>query len=411
MTEFRSNFRRWWQPPRKTIDRPVDRSITFLELFYDLVYVVLVAELAHTLATNANLQGFLGFSFLFILVWWAWINGTLYHELHGNNDIRTRIFTFLQMFTVAGMAVFAHYALGEGSTGFALSYVAFQLILTYLWWRTGVHDPLHRPLSIPYVFAFLFNTLLFVASVFVPAPGRFVLWGIALVISLLLPGLTLRTGRKDPEIQEEINRSSTATPSMVERFGLFTIIVLGEVIAGTIRGLAGHHPLNITVGITAALGMLIAIGLWWVYFDFISGRLPLPGVINTRRWLYLHLPMTLGITAVGAAVFNLVEHTGEPLSAEVRWLLVGSLAMALVCIAVLMRSILVHKNLYPYYRRGGIVTLGSGLLILLLGFTGLQTIPLLAVTAVFLLIPTVYGVLVWIKAFGGREIPITGFED
>jgi len=301
--------------------------------------------------------------------------------------------------------------LGEGSTGFALSYVAFQLILTYLWWRTGVHDPLHRPLSIPYVFAFLFNTLLFVASVFVPAPWRFVLWGIALVISLLLPGLTLRTGRKDPEIQEEINRSSTATPSMVERFGLFTIIVLGEVIAGTIRGLAGHHPLNITVGITAALGMLIAIGLWWVYFDFISGRLPLPGVINTRRWLYLHLPMTLGITAVGAAVFNLVEHTGEPLSAEVRWLLVGSLAMALVCIAVLMRSILVHKNLYPYYRRGGIVTLGSGLLILLLGFTGLQTIPLLAVTAVFLLIPTVYGVLVWIKAFGGREIPITGFED
>lgn len=411
MTSNSSSFRSWWQPPRKTIDREEDRSVTFLELFYDLVYVVLIAELAHGLATHVNLEGVLGFAFLFIIVWWAWINGTLYHELHGNNDIRTRVFTFLQMFTVAGMAVFAHNALGEGSTGFALSYVAFQLILTYLWWRTGVHDPLHRPLSTPYVLAFLFNTLLFIVSIFVPAPWRFVLWGIALVISLLLPVLTLRMGKENPEIQEEINRSSSATHSMVERFGLFTIIVLGEVIAGTIRGVAGHHHLNLTVGITAALGMLIAIGLWWVYFDFVSGRLPLPGVTNSRRWMYLHLPMTMGITAVGAAVFNLVEHTGEPLSAVVRWLLAGSMALALLCIAALMRSILVREDLYPYYRQGGIVTLVSALLILLLGLTGLQTIPLLVGTAVLLLVPALYGVMIWIKAFGAVEIPIADVEE
>ena len=208
MTSNSSSFRSWWQPPRKTIDREEDRSVTFLELFYDLVYVVLVAELAHGLATNVTLAGVAGFAFLFIIVWWAWINGTLYHELHGNNDVRTRVFTFLQMFTVAAMAVFAHNALGEGSIGFALSYTAFQLILTYLWWRTGVHDPEHRPLSTPYVLAFLFNTLLFIISVFVPPPWRFVLWGIALVISLLLPLNTLRMGRKNPEVREELDRSS-----------------------------------------------------------------------------------------------------------------------------------------------------------------------------------------------------------
>jgi len=56
-----------------------------------------------------------------------------YHELHGNNDIRTRFFTFLQMFIVVAMIVFAHNALEEGSVGFALSYAAFQLVLTYLW--------------------------------------------------------------------------------------------------------------------------------------------------------------------------------------------------------------------------------------------------------------------------------------
>jgi low temperature requirement protein LtrA len=405
-----SNFRNWWQPPRKTIDREEDRSVTFLELFYDLVYVVLVAELAHSLATHADLQGTLGFAFLFIIVWWAWINGTTYHELHGNNDIRTRVFTFLQMFTVAAMAVFAHDALGESSIGFALSYAAFQLILTYLWWRTGVHDPAHRPLSTPYVVAFLFNTLLFIASVFVPAPWRFVMWGIALLISLLLPATTLVQGRRSPDTRAELIRTSTATPSLVERFGLFTIIVLGEVIAGTIRGVAGHHHLTWAVGITAALGMLIAFGIWWVYFDFVSHRLPLPGITNAGRWMYLHLPMTMGIAAAGAAVFNLVEHTGEPLSSAVRWLLAGSMALALVCIATLMRSILVRDDLYPYYRRGGIVTLVSAVLILLLGLTNLSTIPLLMVTTFLLLIPALYGVLIWIKAFGGQEIPIAGVE-
>jgi low temperature requirement protein LtrA len=410
MAESRNNLRSWWQPPRKTIDREEDRRVTFLELFYDLVYVVLIAELAHSLATNVTLTGVVGFAFLFVIVWWAWINGTLYHELHGNNDIRTRIFTFLQMFTVAGMAVFAHNALGEGSIGFAWSYIAFQLILTYLWWRTGVHDPLHRPLSIPYVLAYLFNTLLFIASVFVSIPWRFILWGIALVISLLLPMLTLRTNRNAPEIQEEIIRSSKATPSMVERFGLFTIIVLGEVVAGTIRGVAGYHPLNLTVGITAAIGMVIAIGIWWIYFDFISGRPPLPGLLNTRHWLYLHLPMTLGITAVGAAVFNFVEHAGEPLPASVRWLLSGSMALVLVCIALLMRSTLVHKDLFPYYRRGGIITIISAILIFLLGFTNLTIIPILTVTAVLLLVPVLYGVIIWIKAFGGQEISITNVE-
>ena len=138
------------------------------------MYVVLIAELAHALSGHTDLAGY---AFLFVVVWWAWLNGTLYHDLHGNNDIRTRVFTFLQMFSVASMAVFAHSALGEGSAGFALSYAAFQLILTYLWWRTGVHDPDHRPLSQPYVLAFLDTTLLFVVSVFVAAPWRFYLWG------------------------------------------------------------------------------------------------------------------------------------------------------------------------------------------------------------------------------------------
>jgi low temperature requirement protein LtrA len=381
----------------------MDRQVTFLELFYDLVYVVIIAELAHALAGHTDMFGLAGFALMFVVVWWAWLNGTLYHDLHGNNDIRTRVFTFLQMFTVASMAVFAHDALGESSVGFALSYAAFQLILTYLWWRTGVYDPDHRPLSQPYSLAFFVNTSLFIASVFVLPPWRFYMWGLALLLSLVLPMITLYVGRRSPEIQAELDRSSEASPSLVERFGLFTIIVLGEVIVGVVQGVAGHHHLGWLVGGTAALGMSIAIGLWWVYFDFLSHHLPRPDNVALYGWMYLHLPMTMGIAAVGAAILNVVEHAGEPLPPEVRWLLVVAIAIGLVSVALLMRTIRIAPERQRNHGMAGRVALLSSFVILLLGFTNLSTIPLLVVLLLLMLAPVYYGFKTWIHTLGTGE--------
>lgn len=406
MSVFIKNFRKWWQPPRRAADRPQERSVTFLELFYDLVYVALVAQLAHALAENVTLSAVLGYIFLFIIVWWAWLNGATYHDVHGNNDIRTRVFTFLQMFTVAAMAVFASDALGEGAVGFALSYAAFQLILTYLWWRTGVHDPDHRPLSGPYSLAFLLTTVLFIVSVFVPGTLRFYLWGIALLISLLLPLNMFRAGQKNPVAQRQVEQMLELSASLVERYGLLTIIVLGEVVVGTVNGVAGKLDLTWQVGLTAALGMLIAIGIWWIYFDFVSMRKPQPTRMKVTQWIYLHLPMTLGIAALGTAVFNVVEHSTEPLEASVRWLLVGAIALVLLCIALLMQAIQVTPELRPPYRRGGIITLICSLLILLLGFTNLAIIPLLIITIILMLVPVFYGIKVWILVFGAEELQI-----
>ena len=404
MASLRASVRRWWQPPKNIRDREEERSVTFLELFYDLVYVVLIAQLAHSLAEHVNLAGVGGYIFLFVIVWLAWLNGALYHDLHGNNDIRTRVFTFLQMFAVAAMAAFAHSALGEGSVGFALSFAAYLLVLTWLWWRTGVYDPNHRPLSQPYSLAFLISTLLFVGSVFVPVPWRFYLWGFALLLPLLIPVYSLVQGRNNPDIQAQIDIAFSTSPSAVERFGLFTIIVLGEVIIGVVNGVAGHHHLTWVVGIIAALGMLIAIGLRWVYFDFVSHHQPINTRPKTMGWIYLHFPLAMAIAAAGAAVLNIVEHAGEPLAPEVRWLLVGAVGLSLISTAVLMRSIQIPDKYFPLYRRGGIVTLICGMAILLLGLSDLNTIPLLVMVILFLLAPVLYGIAVWIKLLGAEEI-------
>ena len=398
----RIRFRRWWQPPRTVSERPEERRVTFLELFYDLVYVVIIAELSHALAEHISLTGLGTFVFLAIIVWWAWFNGAIYHDMHGNNDIRTRVFTFLQMFTVAAMAVFAHNALGEGAVGFALSYAAFHLILTWLWWRTGVYDPQHRPLSQPYAITFLLTSLLFIGSIFVPAPWRFLLWGLGLLTDLVLLLLLLTSTKA--AVQAALDRMLLVSPSAIERFGTFTIIVLGEVIVGVVGGVAGHSHWSWLVGETAALGMVIAIGLWWIYFDFVSGRSPIARPVTSLAWIYLHLPVSVGIAAVGASLLNVVEHAGEPLPSAVGWLLIGAIATALVSIALIIRFLDFPEAYRPLYRNGSILMLSAGALVVGLGLTTIDLLPLLLALSALLLAPVVYGILIWIKVFGAREI-------
>ena len=398
MRPAKQSFRRWWQPPRRLADREAERSVSFLELFYDLIYVVIVAELAHALALNLSWAGIGQFAFLFVIVWWAWLNGSIYHDLHGNNDIRTRVFTFLQMGTVAAMAVFAHNAMGAGGVGFALAYAAFQALLLYLWWRTGVHDPDHRPLSNRYSVGYLLATLLFVASAFLAAPNRHTLWILATVLTLAMPLYLGNLGRHIPSIQAQIELSAQMSPSLLERFGLLTIIVLGEVLVATVQGVASQPQLTWEVGLTAALGMLIAVGIWWFYFDAIANHQPRSGRHVSLTWMFLHLPLTMGIVAIGAALLNVIENTAVVVPPPARWLMVGGCSLVLLAIVLLLGITQVPPERYPILLRARVVALAAMLLLIPLALFQLGTIPLLLGILSLLLAPVLTGVWLWIES-------------
>ena len=91
----------------------------------------------------------------------------------------------------------------------------------------------------------------------------------------------------------------TPTDSLVERFGLFTIIVLGEVVFGVVDGLsvAERDAMTITTGMIA---LVIGFGFWWIYFDLVGRRLPRASRGALANWMLSHLPITLSITAAGA---------------------------------------------------------------------------------------------------------------
>lgn len=81
------------------------------------------------------------------------------------------------------------------------------------------------------------------------------------------------------------------------------------------------------------LGILVAIGLWWIYFDLVSHRRPISR--RTQLWQYLHPPFAMAVAAGGAGILNTVEHAGGAEPTAVRWLLVGSLSVALASVAAI----------------------------------------------------------------------------
>src|SRR5262249_10531707 len=153
------------------------RRVSWLELFFDLVFVVVIAELARYLAGHVSWSGVIHYVLLFGPAWWAWIGGTFYNIRFETEDLSYRLFTFLLMLPVGAMAIFAHGGT-DTAVGFALAYAIARTIVVVLWVRGGWYAPAFRPVSNRYAVGFSISILLFVASIFVEPPLRFGLWAI-----------------------------------------------------------------------------------------------------------------------------------------------------------------------------------------------------------------------------------------
>lgn len=387
----RIGLRRLWRPPGRYEARDPGRRVTFLELFFDLVFVAVIAQLSHSLADNPTWAGVGWFVFLFYAVWSSWINGTLYHDLHGLDDLSTRIFTFAQMLAVAVMAVHAGEVPGEGTNGFALGYAANTLLLVVLWFRVGVHDPSHRPGSVPYSIGYLCSAILFATSVAVDAPLTYWMWAVGLVAEIV--GYVVAMVRWTPPESQGGDAKIATSPALIERMGLFVIIVLGEVVVGSVNGMSEIMPLELDEVLIGLMGLLMAVGLWWLYFDLVSHRAPVSRL--TQLWLYLHLPLVMAIAGGGAAVLETVEHAADPLPDGVRWLLVGSLATALAAVTALTLSLETRRRYEPVYlvaERSMLIAAAAALAVGLTGWAAKASL----LAMVVLLIGTIYtGLRVW----------------
>lgn len=324
---LRQFWKRFWMPPRAHGDVRHERQVSHVELFYDLVFVVVVARAAHGLSRDVTWGGVAVFAVVFGMVWILWLNGTLYYELHGREDGRTRSFVFIEMILLAILAVFTEGANGEYGREFATVY-AVLLGVTTLYWRDvqRFDDPKYLAPARRYVGFMLFGIVMVGGSVAAPEAWRLWMWAAFAVTWLAsVVGSVMRRRPKDELV-------TVPTESLVERFDLFTILVLGEVVSGVVIGLTGSE--TVTTGIvTAVVGMVLAFSFWWLYFDFVGGRKPERDPRVFGIWLGWHLPISAAIVAAGAAVVSLVDFSGEPRTpAPTAWLLAGAMSFFLVSV-------------------------------------------------------------------------------
>ncbi|NEQ47056.1 MAG: low temperature requirement protein A [Leptolyngbya sp. SIOISBB] len=309
-----------------------NRHATWLELFFDLVFVLAISQLAHLLHSDLSWAGITGFAALFVPVWWLWIDFSYYADQFDVDRGPYRLVMLGVMFGVVVLALTIHDALHGGSVRFATAYSALRLVIIFLYIQAWRFVPQSRELTRRYTLSFAVAGGLWLLSIATPEPIRFWLWAIALAIEISNGPITYLTIKQIP----------TQASHMDERFGLLVIIVLGEAIIAVATGVAetAWQWHNILTGIG---GFITAVGLWWMYFEradestinwaLRGGRLAL---LRSYVYGYSHLFAFMGIVATGVGVqFAIEAASGSDWNVEARTVLYGGLAVFLLGVTAL----------------------------------------------------------------------------
>jgi low temperature requirement protein LtrA len=330
-----------------------ERHANWTELLFDLVFVAAISLLSLNLSKDYSLMGLLESLPLFFVIWWAWVGHTFYMTRFGTDDLVNRFLTMVQMLIVASLAVYVRDALGSTGTGFALSYAALRFILVFEYYLVSKQTPQFKPLSDHYAMGYGVAALLWAISAFIPTPWRFVIWGVAIVIDLLTPLSASDKHLKFPP-------HATHLP---ERFGLFTIILIGEAIISVVFTISSIG-LSLGTEIAGVMGLLIAFSIWWAYFEEAGGAEArvLEAGTQIRRyqlWLYSHFPLLIGITMVADGIKHVIALTlWQPMIASEVWMLCSGLALTLLSLSTIFFSAYrleecknreIHRFRLPYY--------------------------------------------------------------
>jgi low temperature requirement protein LtrA len=281
------------------------RAATPLELLFDLVTVIAIASAAaglhHALAADHTGEGIFKFVGAFFAIWWAWMNYTWMASAYDNDDA---IFRILTMVVMAGSltvtAGTAPFFATNSLVMLIIGYVVMRLAMVLLWLRAAHGDPTRRKTALTYALGIALVQLYWVGLIpFQPLPLGWLIGALLLgwVLELAVPAVAERNG---------------VTPwhrhHIMERYGLLTIIVLGETLlaaAAALTHAAGDH-FDIRFVHIALSALIITLAMWWLYFAS-EEHLPTASLSHALTWGYGHAPLFAAGAAVGAGFAVLVD--------------------------------------------------------------------------------------------------------
>jgi low temperature requirement protein LtrA len=266
--------------------KPKGKEVSFVELYLDVVFVLAVGQLAHLIVDTPRWHTVLVTLGLFVALWWTWVGYTVLYNRHGVDDARERALFLVASAPVGTAAV----AVGPASRGhiaaFAISLAAARVVLVFGYVRDDDPDsPAGDALRFRTARAFALSVVLFVVSVWIPRPLSYSLWAAAYLHESRVmlgedttgderTGDGAKCGSADPSAALDIHH-------FAERFGLFIIILLGEVVVEAGEAAANRRSPSAAAWTGLVAAMVLAAAFWWAYFaaaaDFEMTKLQLSG--------------------------------------------------------------------------------------------------------------------------------------
>ncbi len=240
------------------------RPATPLELFFDLTFVVAIAQAAsglhHGLVEGHAGEVLLGFPLIFFGIWWAWMNFTWFASAYDTDDAVYRLTVLLQLAGVLVVAAGVPRGLSEHEYGVAtLGYVMMRLALVIQWLRAAASHPDGRRCTLRYAGGLAAVQAAWVARLALPGAAGIVGFVVLVAVELAIPYWA-----------ESAGRTPWHPGHIAERYGLFTLIVLGESVLSATVAVQTALDSTSTFGELAPVvvgGILIVFFMWWMYFD------------------------------------------------------------------------------------------------------------------------------------------------
>jgi low temperature requirement protein LtrA len=288
------------------------RASSPLELLFDLTFVVAIAQialqLAHSIAEGHAREDLVPFAMVFFAIWWAWMNFTWFASAYDTDDVPYRLLTMVQMGGVLVLAAGVPAAfLDDNFTAAVVGYVIMRVGLIAQWIRAALEDPAGRATASRYAVGISVVQVGWILRQFLPIDPvqSFV---VLVVLELAVPIWAARKG--EPAWHPH---------HIAERYGLFTIIVLGESVLAANTGVQGALQSTGVSGelvLIAVSALVLLFALWWLYFLEPAGE----GLSEQRNrsyyWGYGHYGVFAALAALGAGLEVAVESTGHHIEAE-----------------------------------------------------------------------------------------------
>jgi low temperature requirement protein LtrA len=355
-----------------------------LELLFDLTFVVAIAQVASQLATAAEQGNELhvlgGYLSVFFAIWWAWMNFTWFASAYDTDDVPYRLTTLIQMAGVLVLAAGVPSAFETGDfTAITIGYLIMRVGLVTQWVRAAVEHPEGRVTALRYAAGISVVQIGWVSRLALPAEWGWWTFLVLAALDLSVPPWAERTGK-----------TSWHPHHIAERYGLFTIIVLGESVSASAIGVQkslAAGDLSVSLVAIAAAGLALLFALWWLYFLEPAAE----GLASKRGrsfyWGYGHYFVFASLAALGAGLEVAVQRGGA--HTEVSDTALGYAIATPVAVFLLMLWVL-HAPLVPEVVIRPLKTLLAIALVLLLPLAS----PTIGVVGVVIGIAAVAGLLV-----------------